>query len=106
MITRLTANRRRVPRRGAGRRAQGGAAVRGLIVAAGLVAAVVLQLAGPRLQCRLADLMGIDAMAPSAAPVMAPAATPSCGSPSGANPMHSCKVVIATAAATFSAPVI
>ena len=104
MNTRLTANRRRVPRHGARRRAQGGAAVRGLIVAAGLVAAVVLQLAGPRLQCRLADLMGIDAMAPSAAPMKAPA--PSCGSPSGANPMHSCKVVIATAAATFSAPVI
>ena len=93
MNTRLDANRRRAPRTGARRRSQAGAAVRGVIVATGLVAAVVLQLAGPRLQCRLADLVGI----PSAAPVMAPASTPSCGSPSGANPMHPCKVVIATA---------
>jgi len=66
--------------------------MRGVIVATGLVAAVVLQLAGPRLQCRLADLVGISAMAPSAAPVMAPASTPSC-----ANPMHPCKVAVATA---------
>ena len=73
--------------------------MRGVIVATGLVAAVVLQLAGPRLQCRLADLMGV----PAAAPVMAPASTPSCGSPSGANPMHPCKVVTAAAG---SAPVI
>jgi hypothetical protein len=29
--------------------------------------------------------------------VMAPASTPSCGSPSGANPMHPCKVATATA---------
>jgi len=65
--------------------------MRGVIVAAGLVAAVVLQLAGPRMQCRLADLVGL----PSAAPVMAPASTPGCGSPSGANPMHPCKVAIA-----------
>ena len=93
MNTRLTANRRRVPRSGAGRRAQGGAAMRGVVVATGLVAAVVLQLAGPRLQCRLADLVGV----PSAAPVMAPASTPSCGMPSGVNPMHPCKVAVATA---------
>jgi len=97
MKPRLTANRRRLLRHGPARRAQGGAAVRGVIVAAGLVAAVVLQLAGPRLQCRLSDLVGIDALAPSAAPVMAPASTPSCGSPSGANPMHPCKVATATA---------
>jgi hypothetical protein len=100
MSIRLASDRRRLRRPGSVRRAQGGAAARGVIVAAGLVAAVVLQLAGPRLQCRLADLVGIGAMAPSAAPVMA---TPSCGSPSGANPMHSCKV--ATAAAAI-APVI
>ena len=95
MNTRLTAHRRHAPRSGAGRRAQGGAAMRGVIVAAGLVAAVVLQLAGPRLQCRLADLVGI----PSAAPVMAPAPAPaaSCGAPSGVNPMHPCKVTIASA---------
>jgi hypothetical protein len=99
MNTRHTADRRRALRIGAGRRAQGGAAMRGVIVATGLVAAVVLQLAGPRLQCRLADLVGV----PTAAPVMAPASTPSCGTPSGANPMHPCKV--ATAAAG-SAPVI
>ena len=71
-----------------------------MIVAAGIVAALVLQLAGPRLQCRLADLVGIPT---SAAPVMAPASTPSCGSPSGANPMHPCKVAFAAAG---TAPVI
>lgn len=81
------------------RRPQGGTAARGVIVATAIVGALVLQLAGPRLQCRLADLVG----APGAAPVMAPASTPSCGSPSGANPMHPCKV--ATAAAGI-APVI
>jgi hypothetical protein len=97
MTARLASSRRRFPRPGPVRPAQGGAAVRGVIVATGLVAAVVLQLAGPRLQCRLADLVGIGAMAPSAAPAMAPASTPSCGSPSGANPMHPCKVVTATA---------
>ena len=78
----------------------GGAAARGAVVATGIVAALVLQLAGPRLQCRLADLVGIPT---SAAPVMAPASTPSCGSPSGANPMHPCKVAFAAAG---TAPVI
>ena len=97
MNTRLAINRRRSPRPGSVRHAQGGTAGRGVIVAVGLVAAVVLQLAGPRLQCRLAGLVGISAMAPSAAPAMAPAAMPSCGSPSGANAMHSCKVAAATA---------
>jgi hypothetical protein len=99
MNTRLSASRQRVLRRGAGRRAQGGAVVRGVIVATALVGAVVLQLAGSRLQCRLADLVGV----PSATPVMAPASMPSCGSPSGANPMHPCKVAVATAG---TAPVI
>ena len=99
MYTRLPANRRRALRCGAERRAQGGAAARGVIVATALVAAVMLQLAGPRLQCRLADLVGV----PSAAPAMAPASTPACGSASGANPMHPCKVAAAT---TGTAPVI
>ena len=100
MTSRFTANRRRAPRAGSVRGAQGGAAARGVIVATGIVAALVLQLAGPRLQCRLADLVGIPT---SAAPVMAPASTPSCGSPSGANPMHPCKVAFAAAG---TAPVI
>ena len=100
MTSRLAANRRRAPRAGSVRGAQGGAAARGVIVATGIVAALVLQLAGPRLQCRLADLVGIPT---SAAPVMAPASTPSCGSPSGANPMHPCKVAFAAAG---TAPVI
>ena len=106
MNTRLTANRRRVPRPGSVRRAQGGTAARGVVVVTGIVAALVLQLAGPRLQCRLADLMGIDALAPSAAPAMAPASAPGCGSPSGANPMHPCKVAAATSAMVGTAPVI
>ena len=99
MNTRPTIDRRRVSRPASVRRPQGGTAARGAIVAAGIAAALALQLAGPRLQCHLADLVG----APSAAPVVMPAATPSCGSPSGANPMHPCKV--AAAAAGF-APVI
>ena len=72
--------------------------MRGVIVASGLVAAVVLQLAGPRLQCRLADLVGVQ----GAAPVMAPASTPSCGSHAGTNALHSCKV--ATLASAGFAP--
>ncbi len=100
MTPRLNANRRRAQRAGSVRGAQGGAAARGVIVATAIVAALVLQLAGPRLQCRLADLVGIPT---SAAPVMAPASTPSCGSPSGANPMHPCKVATA---AFGTAPVI
>jgi len=68
-------------------------------VAAGLVGAVVLQLAGPRLQCRLADLVGT----PGAAPAVAPASTPSCGASSDGNPVHPCKVAAATAG---TAPVI
>ena len=99
MNTRPTIDRRRASRPASVRRTQGGTAARGVVVASGIVAALVLQLAGPRLQCHLADLVG----APSAAPVMMPASTPSCGSPSGANPMHPCKV--AAAAAGF-APVI
>ena len=102
MTSRLTAHRRRARRAGSARRAQGGAAARGAVVATGIVAALVLQLAGPRLQCRLADLVGIPSSAVPA-PVMAPASTPSCGSPSGANPMHPCKVATA---AFGTAPVI
>jgi len=93
MNTRPTIDRRRVSRPASVRRPQGGTAARGAIVAAGIAAALALQLAGPRLQCHLADLVG----APSAAPVMTPASTPSCGSPSGANPMHPCKVAMAAA---------
>ena len=96
MTTRLASSRPRSPRPGRVRRVQAGTAVRGVIVATGLVAAVMLQLAGPRLQCRLADLVGVGAMAPGAAPMTAPASTPSCGSPSGANPLHPCKVAMAT----------
>ena len=103
MTTRSTAHRRRVPRAGAVRRAQGGTAARGVIVAAGLVAAVALQLAGPRLQCHLADLVGI----PSAAPVMAPASIAVLRLASATNPMHPCKVAVAiagTAPARSSSP--
>ena len=103
MNPRHTANRRRALRAGSVRPAQGGTAARGVIVATGIVAALVLQLAGPRLQCRLADLMGIAALAPSAPAVMAPASAPGCASPSGANPTHPCKVAAATAG---TAPVI
>ena len=92
--------RRRAPRVVASRRVQGMAA-RGAIVAAGLVAAVALQLVGPRLQCRLADLVG----APSAAPAPAPASMPSCGTPSSdAMPMHPCKVATMASAAPVVAP--
>ena len=93
MTARPTTLRRRAPRSAWVRPAQRGSAVRGMIVAAGLVAAVALQLAGSRLQCRLADLVGT----PSAIPAMAPASTPSCGT------MHPCKVAVATAG---TAPVI
>jgi len=102
MNARLTPTRRRSPRRASPRRVQTGTAARGLIVVTGLVAAVVLQLAGPRLQCRLADLMG----APSAAPAAAPASMPSCGSPeSDAAPMRPCKVATMASAAVEPAPI-
>ena len=92
--------RRRAPRVVASRRVQGMAA-RGAIVAAALVAAVALQLVGPRLQCRLADLVG----APSATPAPAPAPMPSCGTPSSdAMPMHPCKVATMASAAPVVAP--
>jgi len=61
------------------------------------VAAVVLQLAGPRLQCRLADLVGVGA--PGAVPAAAPAPMPACGSTeSDAAPMRPCKVATMAAA--------
>ena len=99
MTPRLTTSRRRASRAGSVRPAQLGSAARGAIVAAGLVAAVALQLAGPRLQCRLADVVGT----PGAAPAMAPASMPSCGSSSDASSMHPCKVALAAAG---NAPVI
>lgn len=92
--------RRRAPRVVASRRVQGMAA-RGAIVAAGLVAAVALQLVGPRLQCRLAALVGT----PSVAPAPAPASMPSCGTPTGDTmPMHPCKVATMASAAPVVAP--
>jgi len=102
----LRPNRRRHPRRGAGRGREVGAAIRGVVVATGLVAALGLQLAGPRLQSRLADLVGIDALAPSVAPAAAllRSATPPCGPASAAYPMHACKVAVATAAGVAPAP--
>ena len=92
--------RRRAPRVAALRRARGLAA-RGAVVAAALAAAVALQLVGPRLQCRLADLVG----APAVAPAPAPASMPSCGTPSGdAMPEHPCKVATMASAAPVVAP--
>jgi len=93
MTTRLSACRRRLART-----AQRGSAVRGAVVAAGLVAGVVLQLAGPRLQCRLAELVGV----PGVAPAKTPAATsmPSCGSPAADNSMRPCKVATMASADT------
>ena len=92
--------RRRAPRVAALRRAQGMAA-RGAVVAAALVGAVALQLVGPRLQCRLADLVG----APSVAPAPLPAPMPSCSSPSGDTmPAHPCRVATMASAAPVVAP--
>ena len=100
MTTPSTTCRRRVLRAGAVRAAQRGSAARGLIVALGLVAAVALQLAGPRLQCRLAGLVGL----PGATPAPAPASMPSCGTPAAGNSMRPCKVATMAAADTGHAP--
>lgn len=100
MNARITLSRRRSPRRVSPRRVQSGTAARGVVVAVGLVAAVALQLAGPRLQCRLADLVGV----PSAAPTAAPAPMPPCGETSGDNAMRPCKVATMAAADTAFAP--
>ena len=100
MTTRPTALRRRVLRAASARLAQRGSAAHGLIVAAGLVAAVALQLAGPRLQCRLADLVGV----PSVTPTPAPASMPSCGTPAADNSMRPCKVATMASADTGHAP--
>ncbi len=102
MTTRPTALRRRVLRAAAVRLAQRGSAARGLIVVAALVAAVALQLAGPRLQCRLADLVGVPSVTPTPAP--APASMPSCGTPAADNSMRPCKVATMAAADTGHAP--
>lgn len=99
MTIRSTDLRRCVARAGSVRVAQRGSAVRGLVVAIGLVAAIALQLAGPRLQSHFAELVGT----PAVAPVVAPASMPSCGAPSTDNPMHPCKVAVAIAG---TAPVI
>jgi hypothetical protein len=101
MNARITPPRRRSSRRVSPRRVQRGTAARGLVVVTSLVAAVVLQLAGPRLQCRLADLVG----APRVAPAVVPASMPSCGTPeSDATPMRPCKVATMAAADTAFAP--
>ena len=102
MTTRPTTDRRRVLRAASVRLAQRGSAARGLIVAAGLVAAVALQLAGPRLQCRLADLVGVPSLTPTPAP--APASMPSCGTPAADNSMRPCKVATMAAADIGHAP--
>ena len=89
------------------RRFQRGSVVRGAIVATALVGALGLQLAGPRLQCRLAAMVGIEWVAPGAMPMAAPMPSPSsssCGSASGVYPAHPCKV--ATAAFSGTAPTI
>lgn len=80
------------------RRAQRGGAERGVLVATGLAAAVVLQLAGPQLQCRLASLVGIAKIAPSAVPA----------SMAAPMPIHGYKVaqVVAAARCAGAAPAI
>jgi hypothetical protein len=80
------------------RRAQRGGASRGVLVASGLAAAVALQVAGPQLQCRLASLVGIAKIAPSATPA----------SMAAPMPMHGYKVaqVVATAAPCVPQPAI
>ena len=87
------------------RRFQRGSVARGAIVATALVGALGLQLAGPRLQCRLAAMVGIEWVAPGAMPMAAPTPSPSsssCGSPSGF-PAHPCKVAAAAFAGTAPA---
>ena len=91
------------------RRFQRGSVVRGAVVATALVGALGLQLAGPRLQGRLAAMAGIEYVAPGAMPMVAPAPSPStsmpspCASPSAAFPAHPCKVAIAAFAGTAPA---
>jgi hypothetical protein len=77
------------------RRSQRGGAVRGILVVTGLAAAVALQLAGPQLQCRLASLVGIAGIAPTAVP--AGMAAPM--------PVHGLKVAVALATAACAAHV-
>ena len=101
MNARITPPRRRSPRRVSPRRVQNGSAARGVVVAVGLVAAVALQLAGPRLQCRLADLVGV----PSAVRAAVPARIPACGTAqSDAAPMRPCKVATMAAADLAAGP--
>ena len=101
MNARITPPRRRSPRRVSPRRVQRGTAARGLVVVTGLVAAVVLQLAGSRLQCHLADLVG----AHGAAAAPASGSMPSCGTPeSNSAPMRPCKVATMAAADFAVAP--
>jgi hypothetical protein len=80
------------------RPAQRGRAARGVLVATGLAAAVGLQLAGPQLQSRLASLVGIARIAPSAQPA----------SMAAPMPVHGIKVaqVVATARCAGHVPAI
>jgi hypothetical protein len=75
------------------RRHQRGGAARGVLVATGLAAALGLQLAGPQLQCRLASLVGIARIAPSATPA----------SMAAPMPVHGYKVAQVVAAAPCAA---
>ena len=83
MNRRIHAHRRRLAR---------GVASRGFVVAVALVGAVALQLAMPRLQCRLASISGIARVAPAAPEPMPP--SPSCGNSRGVA-MHPCKLAAA-----------
>ena len=74
------------------RRLARGVASRGFVVAVALVGAVALQLAGPRLQCRLASISGIARVAPATPEPMPP--SPSCGNSRGVA-MHPCKLAAA-----------
>ena len=76
------------------RRAQRGAAVRGVLVVVAVLGAVALQVAGAQLQSRLASLVGIARLAPTAASAGMNAPMPS----------HGIKVSQVVAMATCHAP--
>jgi len=80
------------------RRAQRGAVARGVLVAVAVLGGLALQVAGPQLQTRLASLVGIARLAPTAA--SAGMNTPM--------PAHGVKVsqVVAMAACRVPTPVI
>jgi len=97
---------RRPQRRGLSSRARGGVS-NGMLVAAALVAALALQVAGPRLQGRLASLVGVQGIAPASPmpmPMPMPASGAGCGGGAGAPASHPCK--LANAGGAGRAPVI